>query len=302
MRSALLLAASAALAAWPATDARACSVCAAGDPLVAAGDAAPAARELRMAVEAEWLTASAAMEGMDGMLEQVDQSTVRALAVYSPLARLNAVLSVPLVRKDVSYGGAHPSHETSGVGDAELGLRWFAADRSNFASMRHHSVAISAGTSLPTGGDDATLDGLRLDPHSQLGTGAWGPYAGVLYRLEQSSWHAFASVSGRWRTENSHGYRYGASLHWSFVAQRQLGERVAVGLGIDGREAAPDDQDGAPVPHTGGLVLAAAPELHASLGGPLWLWVRAQLPFATQLRGTQDVGPTVATGLQYQLF
>jgi hypothetical protein len=292
-------------AAWPAAEALACSICASGDPLVAAGDAAPLQRELRTSVEAEWLTSSAAMESMPGMTETVDQSTLRALAVFSPIARLNAVLTVPFVRKSVTDegGGMERTNQVvTGLGDVELGARWFLADRSDFSSMRHHSVALSAGTSFPTGSDDASEGGVRLDQHSQVGAGAWGPYAGVLYRIEQSSWHAFASVSARWRGENSYGYRYGASLHWSLVAQRDLGSRVAVGLGIDGRDAASDEEDGVAVANTGGLVFAVAPEVHVSVHGPVWLAVRAQIPFATSLHGEQDVGPTVLGGLQLKVF
>ncbi|HET8540231.1 MAG TPA: transporter [Anaeromyxobacter sp.] len=307
MRSHLLVPlALAAATLLPAARARACSVCAAGDPLVAAGDAAPEGRELRTALEAEWLTAEAEMAEMPGMIEEVDQATLRALAVFSPLARLNAVLAVPLVQKSVSATGAgmdHGTTELTGLGDVELGARWFVLDETSFAQMRHHSVALSAGTSFPTGDDDATRDGVRLDQHSQIGTGGWGPYAGVMYRLEQSRWHAFASLTGRWRSENAHGYRYGASLHWSLTAQRDLADgRVAVGLGIDGRQAAYDREHGEDVAHTGGLVLAAAPEAHVQVRGSWWLTARAQLPFATSLHGNQDVGPTVSAGVQFRAF
>jgi hypothetical protein len=293
------------LAARPAL---ACSVCAAGDPLVAAGDAAPEARSLKVSLETEWLTASAAMDDADmpGMVEDLDQTTVRALAVFSPLHRVNVALGIPFVRKSVSEtapGMDHGTETFSGLGDVELGARLFLLDRTNFSAMRHQSLALSAGTSLPTGENDARDDlGLLLDEHSQLGTGAYGPYVGVLYRLEQSRWHAFASLSGRFRTENARGYRYGAALAGTVQAQRQLRDRLAVGLGVDGREAARDERDGAAVAHTGGLVLAAAPSVHVGLGGPLWLSLRAQIPFATRLHGEQDVGPTVSAALQLQVF
>src|SRR5512147_1467835 len=124
MRLAPLLLAAASAAVLPAARARACSVCACGDPLVAAGDAAPMERELHLAVETEWLTASAAMESMPGMTEEVDQATIRALAVFSPLARVNAVLSVPFVQKRVSATGAgmdRGADVVTGLGDVELG-------------------------------------------------------------------------------------------------------------------------------------------------------------------------------------
>ncbi len=297
----VVLVLSAALAALPAL---ACSVCAAGDPLVAAGDAAPETRSLRLALETEWLTASAGMESMPGMEEDLDQLTVRAQAVYSPLHHVNLAVSVPFVRKSVSASGAGMDHGTetwSGLGDVEVGGRWFLLDRTNFSAMRHQSLALSFGSSLPTGADDAKEQGLRVDEHSQLGTGGYGPYVGTLYRLEQSRWHAYGSLSARWRSENRFGYRYGSALAWAVHGQRQLSPGLAVGLGIDGRQAARDEEDGAPVLHTGGLVVAAVPAVHVGFRG-LWISIRAQLPVATSLRGIQDVGPTVSASLQLQVL
>lgn len=312
MRTLLAAAALAILAV--ASPARACSVCAAGDPLVGAGDAAPEARQLRMSLETEWLTASSG--DAESGTEDLDQATVRALAAFSPVERVNVALAIPFVRKDVTTTAAAHDHDAggsahshgegadafTGLGDVELGARFFLLDRTDVDAMRHHSVALSAGSSLPTGENDAQEAGVRIDEHSQLGTGAYGPYLGVLYRLEQSRWHAFASLSGRLRTENEHGYRYGSALTWTVQAQRQFRDWLAVGLGVDGREAARDEQDGAPVDHTGGLVLAAVPSVHVDLGRDVWLSVRAQLPFATRLHGVQDVGPTVTAGLQLQVF
>ncbi len=279
----------------------ACSVCAAGDPLVAAGDASPEGRELHLALETEWLTASAGMAEMPGATEELEQWTLRAAGAFSPAHRVNVAIVLPLVRKGVRMSGAGMAHADgtfSGLGDAEIGARWFLLDRTDFAVMRHQTVALSAGTSLPTGENAAREGGVRVDEHSQLGTGGWGPYAGALYRLEQSRWHAFASVAGRLRSENRFGYRYGPALAWTVQAQVQINPRLAAGLGLDGREAWPDELRGAAVAHTGGLVLTASPELHVGLGGSLWLGLRAQLPVATRLRGDQEVGPTVTAGLR----
>jgi hypothetical protein len=48
------------------------------------------------------------------------------------------------------------------------------------------------------------------------GTGGWGPWAGVHYRLEQQAWSGFASVSYRLRTEASYfdgsKYKFGDAL------------------------------------------------------------------------------------------
>lgn len=288
-----------------AVPALACSVCNAGDPLVQAGDAATEEREVRLALETEWLTAEAEMPEMPGMVEELTQLSARVGAVFSPAPRFNLVALLPVVRKEVATHGGGATHEEevfSGIGDAEVGARWFVVDRSNFSSMSHQSFALSAGTSLPTGENGAREAGVRLDEHSQLGTGGFGPYAGALWRLEQSRWHAFASVTGRVRSENRFGYRYGPSLGWSVQVQRQLHDRLAAGVALDGREAWADEQDGVAVEHTGGLVLAVAPSVHVGVAGGVWLQVRAQLPIATRLRGEQSVGPVVTAGLQLRVF
>lgn len=306
MPSRLLLGAALAALLLPVQRAAACSVCAAGDPLVAAADAASGAHELRVGLETEWLTAEADMaeEGEVGR-ERVEQGTLRFLAVYSPVDDVNLVAQVPLVWKTsltTMPGMAHPAEELSGLGDVDVGGRWFVVNRSDFARMRHHALALSAGSSLPTGRNDARDGAARLDEHAQLGTGAYGPYLGALYRLEGSSWHAFASLTGRLRTENEYGYRYGGALAWTVQAQRSLGTRLALSLGVDGRWAAADREEGEAVGNTGGLVLAAVPQLHVDLGRGVWASVRAQVPFATALRGAQDVGPTFVAGLQYRVF
>jgi hypothetical protein len=297
-----LLAAAVLLAARPVL---ACSLCTCGDPLLEAGDAAPTEREVRLSLETEWLTARMGMEDAPGTDERLEQYTVRVGAVASPLPRLNALVLLPLVRKDISEhgGGASGATETfTGIGDVEIGARWFLLDRTSFSALRHQSFALSSGTSLPTGPNDAKEDGLRVDEHAQLGTGAYGPYAGVLWRLTQTRWHAAASLTARYRTENGFHYRYGASLGWTVQAQLQATPRLAAGLSLDGRDAAADEEEGVRVPNTGGLVLAITPSLNVDVGRGVWLQVRAQLPVATRLLGDQDVGPVVSAGVQLRVL
>lgn len=254
-----------------------------------------------MALEGEWLYAEAASDAGPGVREQVTQRSLRLLGVYGPTERLNLVVQAPLVWKEVRHfgGGISEQAARTGLGDAELGLRWFAWRRTDWGFARRQAVALSAGSSLPTGEADAREGDVRLDDHAQLGSGGWGPYAGVLYRLEQLTWDAFASATVRWRSENRWGYRYGESVAWTVQAQWQPHDRLALGLGIDGREAAQDELSGRGVPNTGGLVLAAAPGLYLGATEDLWISVRAQLPIATKLVGDQRVGPVVVAGVQW---
>jgi hypothetical protein len=287
--------------------AAACSVCACGDPLVSAAEGPGRGGDLRLALEAEYLTQHAGSEGDPASTDLLDQYTLRLTAVYSPVDPLNLVLSIPLVRKKLwtepSAGPAVPTSDLTGLGDVEVGARLFVLDAVDFAAQRRQGVAVSAGTSIPTGPDDARdASGQLVDQHGQLGTGAWGPYAGVSYRFRQDPWSALLSISGRLRTENAHGYRYGNALLWTAQAQWSPLAWLALGLGVDGRDAAQDQEHGAPVENTGGLVLAATPSAYVELFQGLWLTVRAQLPFLTHLVGDQWVGPTVSAGLAYQVL
>src|SRR5262249_26445377 len=105
----------------PGARALACSVCGCGDPLVDASDSVPFAAPLRLALDFEYLTATAASDEIAGAEESLTQITVRPVIVYSPVEELNLVLSIPLVRKDWSLdgGGAGESATPVGVGDVE---------------------------------------------------------------------------------------------------------------------------------------------------------------------------------------
>jgi hypothetical protein len=54
------------------------------------------------------------------------------------------------------------------------------------------------------------------------------------------------------------------------------------------------------VESTGGLVLAAVPAVYAQIFPAGWLFVKAQLPFATSLYGDQSIGPVVTAGIRYE--
>lgn len=294
----LVAAAAALLAALPA---RPCSVCGCGDPLLSASDPAASSGVLRLAAEAEYLRVTAANEDDPALTDRLDQYTLRLGAVYSPVPSLGLIAQLPIVRKDLATSG-HTTSDLTGVGDLEIGARYVLVDRPDFARQRRRSFAVSAGTSVPTGARTATIHGVPVDEHGQLGTGAWGPYAGLHYRWEERLWTVFASVTGRLRTTNAERYHYGDSVLWSVHGQVWPWERLAVDLGVDGRWAAVDTRGPEPVPATGGAVLAAAPGLYWNVVGGWWASARAQLPFATWLVGRQGVDPTLALGVQYQLF
>jgi hypothetical protein len=135
-----------------------------------------------------------------------------------------------------------------------------------------------------------------------LVTLAAAPFAGVHYRYEKGRWLAFGSLSGRIHSENDHAYTYGRALLWSVHGQYLPAQRVVLDLGLDGRHAAADEDDGQTVENTGGMVLSAAPGVYFRMLGGAWLFVRGRIPFYKSLRGEQDQLPSVVTGVQYQVL
>ncbi len=286
--------------------ARACSVCGCGDPLVAAAEGHGRGGDLRLAVEAEYLDQKAGSDGRPDGTDVLHQYTLRLTGVYSPAAPLNLVVTVPFLRKRMAtegIGGTAPVSDVTTLGDVELGARYFLVDLVNVGARRRQGLAVSLGTSLPTGQNGATdANGQRIDQHGQAGTGAFGPYAGLAYRLQQDPWSFLASASARVRTESSYGYRFGSALLWTVQGQWSPLSWLALGTGVDGRNAGRDRQDGAPVENTGGLVLAVTPSVYLQVHRALWLDARVQVPVYTSLVGRQSVGPTLVAGLMYEAF
>jgi hypothetical protein len=287
------------------SDAWACSVCGCGDPLVAAGDSTPVANTFRFALDYEYLSATARSDDDPSRTESLTQMTLRPVAVYSPIDRLNFVLQIPLVRKDwalsAAADAAREGATPTGLGDLDIGARYFLWDVTDLRNMRRQNVALSAGTSLPTGPDDKQVDGSRIDQHAQLGTGAWGPYVGLLYAFHQDPWNVLVSVSGRFRTTNSFDYRFGNAVLWSTQLRYRVIEPLAFQLGVDGRYAGRDRSEGVLQENTGGLVISAVPGIAWNLWSQLWLLGQVQVPFATHLFGQQTVGVTVTASLQFVL-
>ena len=300
---------------WSAP-ADACSICGCGDPLLAASDPAAITGGLRLALDTEYLRVDAGTDGRPGFTDELTQWSYRLNAVYRPVEPLSLFATIPLEKRSITTVGEGTrtgASSLTGLGDVEVGGRYALWTTVNFGARRVHELAISAGSSLPTGRSDARdAAGELIDPHGQLGTGGFGPFAGVHYRFEQADWIAFADLSYRIRTEATYPdhsrYRFGNALLWSVHAQYRPVSRLALDLGLDGRHARPDravDADGtvaSSVENTGGTVISVSPAVYGQVTDRLWLFVRAQVPAVKHLPGEQDVKPTYATGMQFQVF
>jgi hypothetical protein len=315
MRLALVTlgAAAALLAPWPG---RACSVCGCGDPLLSASDPAALTGQLRLQLDAEYLRVDAANDANPAATDQLTQWSYRLNVAWRPLEDLSLSATLPWVQKVIRTVGPDPTvkaSDQSGLGDAEVAARWAFWRSVQVGLRRVQELAVSAGSSLPTGRHDARdAAGNVVDPHGQLGIGGWGPFAGLHYRLELGDFTTFASVSYRYRTGASSAdpagtfrYQFGDAFLWSVHGQYLVARRVALDLGVDGRRASRDratDPDGTVtrVGNTGGTVLSLAPGLYVNAIGSGWLFVRAQVPFYQHLFDRQDVKPSVIAGVQVQ--
>jgi hypothetical protein len=296
----LFLALAAAALVLLARDAAACSVCGCGDPLVDVGDSVPMATTLRLALDFEWLSASAAVEGDAAARESVTQQTLRPVVVYSPAPSVNLVLQVPFVRKDwAQTGGADAASATTlGLGDVDLGGRWHFWETRDLEEGSRQSLAVSGGMTFPTGADDAAENGARLDDHAQLGTGTFGPYLGLVYAYHRDPWNLFTSVTGQLHGTSSFGYHFGGALRFGVRLDYRVEDGFALEAGVDGRQAGRDRADDVDVANTGGLVLSLAPGLAVNLFGDVWLRARLQVPVVTALDGDQSVGLTAFASVQ----
>jgi hypothetical protein len=292
-----LLASAAALASPRLADA--CSVCGCGDPLVEASDSIANQTPLRLSLDFEVLTASAASDENPLAQESLTQITLRPVVVYSPVESLNLVAQIPLVRKDWSLSGDEAqTADNTGIGDIDLSVRWFFLRTMSLSAMSRHDLGLTAGTTLPTGPNDASENGMRLDDHAQLGTGSFGPYFGATYAYHRDPWNLFVSGTAQVRTTNSFDYHYGSAVRWSVRGDYRIVERFAIELGLDGRYAVMDTLAGEDQVNTGGLLLAAAPGFTVNVADNLWMRGRVQIPFATSLNGDQSVGPTFFASVQ----
>jgi len=297
---AVVLTTAAAAVALPSPEARACSVCGCGDPLVDAGDSVAETAWLRLALDVQYLTASAASDDTPGATESIDEMMIRPVVVYSPLPQLNLVVQAPLLRKHwtLTGGGVDEEQTPAGIGDLDVGARWFVWQRTNFNARSRQALGLTVGANLPTGPNDAQADGARIDDHAQLGRGSFGPYVGASYAYHRDPWNTFASLTATEHTTNGYGYRYGLGVQWTVREDYRVWDRMALELGVDGRYAAQDVADGEDVMNTGGLVVAAAPGFSVNVAGDVWLRARADVPVYTRLVGTQDVGVTMFASVQ----
>jgi hypothetical protein len=281
----------------------ACSVCGCGDILQSAGGVPPLPGDFRFTLQTDYLTATAASDEDPDRTESLTQQGVAGTLLYGPTESLSLIAIVPFLSKDWTLDGGSELPESAsptGIGDVNVGARYYFMRRTDVVERHRQFLAVSAGSTLPTGSDDAQVDGARIDQHAQLGTGAFGPYVGVSYVLEGGLWNLWANVNGNFNTTNSYDYRYGNAARWGVGAQRRLGTGFAASLAGEGRYASKDTAQGEAQLNTGGTVLDITPGISWSPAATFAFYARAQIPVFTDLFGEQTVGTTFQIGFQFE--
>jgi hypothetical protein len=284
----------------------ACSICGCGDPLDAAGQSMPHPGQIRLGLDWSALQAESAEDDDPARFSRVDQQLIDLDLGWSPSADWTLLLKLPYQQKAFhSQGGADDPESgfSGGLGDVEAGARWFFARRVDVLSKQASFAALGFGSSFNSGATQLEQDGVRLDEHEQPGTGALGPYLGLLLVHEQDGLRLSLHTDEQWRSTNASGYQYGGAFRAGLSAQLDLRPWLSAGWGLEGRYADRDHDwaAGADIANSGGTAIHIVPSLGLRLGETLALTLKAQLPAYIQLFGSQSLGPVWMSSLQWLL-
>lgn len=317
----------------------ACSVCGCGDPLASSGSAHPMAGSFRLDFESIYLTAAAIGDAPgDTQWESLRQVNLNTTLSYAPTDDISLIVMLPLVEKYWSLsagpGNAYavvPGGDIAdtgtpfGIGDINIGARYFFWQETDFKTKIHQALALSIGSYLPTGATNiiSGITGNPIDTHAQLGTGAFGLYAGLLYNhvwddftLSANGNVVFHTAALTSDTDSAvYEYTFGTSYTGGISGQLKVGDALAVGLAIEGRYTDPDTEpnpndsnsDGSiaagqptwDTPNTGGTVIDLSPSVYWNVSGDSVLYGKVQIPTITHFIGSQMLGPTYVFGTQF---
>lgn len=312
----------------------ACSVCGCGDPLASSGSAHPLAGSFRLDFESILLNAAALGDDPGTtQWEYLRQTNLNATLNYAPTDDISVVVMFPLVQKywyladgpqgqgSLGQGGDISDTGTPfGVGDINLGFRYFFVSDTDFKAKTHVGLAVSAGSYLPTGATNifSGITGQPIDTHAQLGTGAFGPYVGLLYNHVWDDFTLSANANVVYHTEAStnnvnsavYEYTFGTSYTGGISGQLKIGDTLAGTLTVEGRYTNPDSEPNGNLPlvagvatwntpNTGGTVIDLSPALYWNVSGDSVLYGKVQIPTITAFIGQQTLGPTYIFGTQF---
>ncbi|WP_394822097.1 transporter [Pendulispora albinea] len=278
-----------------AREARACAVCGCGDPtLTAMGTEKPQTFRLRASAEWRHRTDSIGRSGMDEV--RLTEDRFDAQVAVAPIDRLYLLLTVPTLRRKVSYVNA-AERTRWGLGDIELRAKFFLYQDRDF--VPRHLLAVVGGVKLPTAPLQRGAGGKLLPIELQPGTGSVDPIVGLSYAYFAAPISFYASVQGTYPTKGTEGFRAAASVRTTTAVQYQIVQPFALRLGIDTRTEGKSLEDGSNSRDSGGFIGFGTAEALVSPVTDFMLFASFRMPVLNALAGYHDEGPIYGAGIAY---
>ena len=292
-----------------ASEARACSVCQAGDPLYSAGGATAQERgTLTAYLEVQgWSKTSGLLPHEPGEPAEPGEEDNRGEQIslylgWTPIDRLTTTLLLPWRFNKITekHEGEQPeTFRQNGFGDLMLNLGYVLwRDREVLPDTW---VEARGFFKAPTGESSQKEEGVQ-DPHLQVGTGSWDFGFGLAgaHRLAWAS--LYVSAFYRENLEGSLDYRYGdvvltnvaAEVPLSHFCENPIVGALTPGFEFNFRYAEKDRSHGEDYDDSGGSILYATPTLRIRLPWfegqrPPFVRLALQVPVTNQwLYGQQD--------------
>jgi hypothetical protein len=294
-RSGCLVVAVACAVGFGAENAKACAVCATGDPtLTVMGSERPYASRFRVSGE---LRIGGARVGEGASAVDLTEERVDFSAAYAPTRDSILSISIPLLQREAesSLGVTRALV----LGDVELRVRGFVWQTVHGATRQYSGL--QGGLKLPTAPVENGPGGAALAPALQPGGGSVAPFGGVFYGVSRRPWSMVTSATLLLPFPVRDGAHAAESLRTSFAVQRQVAPWFAARIGwnarLDGTVQIGDTTD----PNSGGFVGYISPEIVLGPAMDLLITIAAHVPAVQALRGEHAERTILALGVTYDL-
>jgi hypothetical protein len=182
--------------------------------------------------------------------KKMQSSGEMLMTSYAFTDDLTVNLTIPYLEKKMEMytmsGKAFTTTKNDGLGDIEVSGRYGLWKNEFYSKF----LSVLAGTTLPTGDFDTQY---LASPGLQLGTGNFSATAGLLFsnRIKDFWFHYMASY--RLNIENSDDYRFGDVASLGAAAHYTPNYNLMLGVEIDGKHYAKNENQGKDVDNTGGF-------------------------------------------------
>ena len=280
-----------------AGSADACSACGCGDPTITTmGTQQPFQGRARLSALMRYRTDNVGEPGVDQT--RLSEFGLDLSGSYAPWSWLQAVATVPLLRRSVTYTSL-AEDQTFTLGDVEVFAKAFVYRDRTFAP--HHLLGLLGGMRFPTAPIQRDARGQLLSTDAQPGLGAYTVMAGASYAFFSRPWASYVSATAYVPLVSRKDLQPGTSFRASAALQYQPFLWGAVRLGVDGRLDRPTHEDGRRDPDSGGFIGFLSPALLFNLTPDLTLEGTVRVPVLNRLDGYHREGPVFTLSLTVDL-